>query len=83
MPVQEKLSNKLFLGQPFKTNLLIAVLQDFWPIAVGALITTCIACLLVIINCILDGTQLEEVKYPAPTMEGFFKGKKNDFVNYS
>jgi len=47
--------------------------KDFWPIAVGALITTCIACLLVIINCILDGTQLEEVKYPAPTMEGFFK----------
>merc|ERR1719447_786243 len=47
--------------------------KDFWPIAVGALITTCIACLLVIINCILDGTQLEEVKYPAPTMVGFFK----------
>merc|ERR1719447_29669 len=47
--------------------------KDFWPIAVGALITTCVACLLVIINCILDGTQLEEVKYPAPTMEGFFK----------
>ena len=47
--------------------------KDFWPIAVGALITTCIACLLIVINCILKGNQLEDgAKYPAATMEGFF-----------
>jgi len=47
--------------------------KDFWPIAVGALITTCVACLLVIITCVLDGTQLEEKVFPAPTFDGLFK----------
>ena len=49
--------------------------KDFWPIAVGALITTCVACILIIINCILTGNQLEEKVYPPPTMEGCFKGE--------
>ena len=48
--------------------------KDFWPIAVGALITTCLACLLVIVTCILDGNQLEEKVFPAPTADGLFKG---------
>jgi len=47
--------------------------KDFWPIAVGALITTCVACLLVIITCILDGNKLEEKSFPAPTYDGLFK----------
>merc|ERR1711892_819034 len=47
--------------------------KDFWPIAVGALITTCLACLLVIVTCILDGNQLEEKVFPAPTADGMFK----------
>ena len=51
-------------------------IKDFWPIAVGALITTCVACVLIIINCILTGNQLEERVYPPPTMEGCFKGEK-------
>ena len=49
--------------------------KDFWPIAVGALITTIVACLLIIINCVLAGTEIEEKVYPAPTADGFFKGK--------
>merc|ERR1712013_910940 len=40
--------------------------KDFWPIAVGALITTLVACLLI-------GTELETVEFPAPTFEGSFK----------
>jgi len=47
--------------------------KDFWPIAVGALITTCIACLLVIITCVTDGTKLEVKVFPAPTADGIFK----------
>jgi len=47
--------------------------KDFWPIAVGALITTCIACLLIIINCIMKGTELEERVFPNPTFDGLFK----------
>jgi len=47
--------------------------KDFWPIAVGALITTCLACLLVIITCVLDGTQIEEKVFPTPTYDGTFK----------
>jgi len=48
--------------------------KDFWPIAVGALITTVIACTMVIIGCVLRGSNLEkEVNYPAPTVHGFFK----------
>lgn len=47
--------------------------KDFWPIAVGALITTIIACILIIINCVLAGEELEARVYPAPTANGFFK----------
>jgi len=47
--------------------------KDFWPIAVGALITTCVACLLVIITCVLDGNKLEAKHFPAPTYDGLFK----------
>merc|ERR1712013_344454 len=47
--------------------------KDFWPIAVGALITTCVACLLVIITCVLDGDKLEAKNFPAPTYDGLFK----------
>ena len=49
--------------------------KDFWPIAVGALITTVVACLLIIVACVLKGTELETVEFPAPTFEGSFKGE--------
>ena len=49
--------------------------KDFWPIAVGALITTVVACLLIIVACVLKGTELENVEFPAPTFEGSFKGE--------
>ena len=50
--------------------------KDFWPIAVGALISTIIACLLIVINCILLGAEkTERPVYPAPSPMGFFKGK--------
>ena len=48
--------------------------KDFWPIAVGALITTMIACLLIVVTCIMDGTELPEKKFPSPSADGFFKG---------
>jgi len=47
--------------------------KDFWPIAVGALISTVLACILVIVNCIMTGTQLEEKVFPTPTADGTFK----------
>ena len=50
--------------------------KDFWPIAVGALSTTCIACLLIVITCILDGNKIEEKNFPDPTADGMFKGKE-------
>ena len=49
--------------------------KDFWPIAVGALITTVVACILIIVSCVLGGMKLETVEFPAPTFEGSFKGK--------
>ena len=49
--------------------------KDFWPIAVGALISTVLACILVIVNCIMTGTQLEEKVFPTPTADGTFKGR--------
>ena len=48
--------------------------KDFWPIAVGALITTMIACLLIVVTCIMDGTKLPEKTFPSPSADGFFKG---------
>lgn len=47
--------------------------KDFWPIAVGALATTVLACGIIVVQCILDGQQLEEKVYPAPSVDGFFK----------
>ena len=49
--------------------------KDFWPIAVGALITTVVACLLIIVDCVLKGTELVNVEFPAPTFVGSFKGE--------
>jgi vesicular inhibitory amino acid transporter len=64
----------------------ITVMQDFWPIAVGALITTLVACSLIIVSCILKGGELQEMKvngtlndvalnFPSPTFSGSFKGE--------
>jgi len=33
--------------------------KDFWPIAVGALITTCVACILIVVTCVIDGLKYE------------------------
>ena len=54
--------------------------KDFWPIAVGALITTCVACILIVIKCILLGTEMETITYPPPSAEGFFKGKADQAI---
>merc|ERR1711936_1501423 len=53
------------------------------PIAVGALITTVVACTLIIVSCVLRGIELRgsgeakvnstAVEFPAPTFEGSFK----------
>ena len=48
--------------------------KDFWPIAVGALVTTMVACLLIVITCVMDGTEKSEKHFPPPSLNGFFKG---------
>ena len=56
--------------------------KDFWPIAVGALITTVVACVLIIVACVLKGTdELEKVEFPAPTFEGSFKGETKMIID--
>ena len=48
--------------------------KDFWPIAVGALVTTAVACVLIVSTCVMDGAELDHKHFPAPTASGFFKG---------
>ena len=84
-----QLLQSLFLAAGFKLSLCIWMVivaggltpltwmgtpKDFWPIAVGALITTMIACLLIVVTCIMDGTKLPDKKFPSPSADGFFKG---------
>lgn len=50
--------------------------KDFWPIAVGALLTTVVACVLIVIQALLDHhetTELAEIDYPYPSVEGSIK----------
>jgi len=50
--------------------------KDFWPIAVGALFTTIAACVLILIQSLLDHREYtfeKEVQYPLPTFEGTIK----------
>jgi vesicular inhibitory amino acid transporter len=47
--------------------------KDFWPIAVGALLTTIAACIIIIVKVVMDGNQLKERVYPPPTLQGFLK----------
>ena len=49
--------------------------KDFWPIAVGALLTTVAACILIIIQALIDREyELEgKVDYASPTIEGSIK----------
>ena len=48
--------------------------KDFWPIAVGALITTIIACVLIMFNIGAESANLEGIEYPPATANGFFQG---------
>merc|ERR1712062_544783 len=49
--------------------------KDFWPIAVGALLTTVAACILIIIQALIDREYVYESKvdYGSPTIEGSIK----------
>ena len=48
--------------------------KDFWPIAVGALLTTLTACTLIVVQSALDSSYLpQEINYPEPTLFGSFK----------
>ena len=40
---------------------------------IGALSSTVAACALVVVNCVMLGTTLEEVSYPYPTFSGSFE----------
>ncbi|XP_076333571.1 uncharacterized protein LOC143237823 isoform X2 [Tachypleus tridentatus] len=46
--------------------------NDFWPIAVGALATTAIACLLLLINILNDKTTEKDLIRPSPSIKSFF-----------
>ena len=48
--------------------------KDFWPIAVGALITTIVACVLIIFNIGIKNTEVDAIVYPPATANGFFQG---------
>jgi vesicular inhibitory amino acid transporter len=47
--------------------------KDFWPIAVGALITTVIACVLIMVNVGEKSAQLDAIEYPPASANGFFQ----------
>ena len=48
--------------------------KDFWWIAVGALVSTMFACLLIVINCIWTGLDIQHKTFPTPTVQGSFQG---------
>ena len=58
--------------------------KDFWWIAVGALVSTMVACLLIVINCIRTGLDIQPKTFPTPTVQGSFKGFSSfrKFTNY-
>ena len=58
--------------------------KDFWWIAVGALVSTMVACLLIVINCIRTGLEIQPKTFPTPTVQGSFKGFSSfrKFTNY-
>jgi len=49
--------------------------KDFWPIAVGALLTTVTACALIVVQAVMDYQKagVGAVSYPPPTVMGSFK----------
>lgn len=47
--------------------------KDFWPIAVGALVTTVTACILIMVNVSLESQRLEAIEYPPASAHGFFQ----------
>lgn len=46
--------------------------KDFWPIAVGAAVTTGIACFMIIVRSMLEAGPTVPVEYPPPTFSSFF-----------
>lgn len=47
--------------------------EDFWPSALGALLTTAVACVLLVINIVMDGKLMEEPPtFPPATFSSFF-----------
>ncbi|CAG5130404.1 unnamed protein product [Candidula unifasciata] len=46
--------------------------KDFWPIAVGAVVSTSIACCLIVANAMYDGKKLSPATYPEIQFESFF-----------
>ncbi|BFZ10134.1 hypothetical protein BsWGS_13173 [Bradybaena similaris] len=46
--------------------------KDFWPIAVGAVVSTSIACCLILANIVRDGQKLNPATYPQLEFDSFF-----------
>ena len=40
------------------------------------------ACGIIVVQCVLDGQQLEQRVYPAPSVDGFFKGQTYIYIYY-
>ena len=54
--------------------------KDFWGIAVGALLSTMAACVLIIVNCIIYGLAMDDVTFPDPSVHGSFQGKSKQLT---
>merc|ERR1719397_419424 len=57
--------------------------KDFWGIAVGALVSTMVACLLIVINCVTAGGDIHNRTYPQPTVHGSFQAFSSIMFAYA
>ncbi|XP_013789686.2 amino acid transporter AVT1J-like [Limulus polyphemus] len=62
----------LILGAILCPLMWLGTPNDFWPVAVGALATTMIACFLLFINILTDKTTEKDLIYPTPSLKSFF-----------
>ncbi|XP_038066252.1 amino acid transporter AVT1J-like isoform X2 [Patiria miniata] len=46
--------------------------KDFWPIAAGAAVSTGVACVLIVVQEIVDIGSVPDVQHPSPTFQSFF-----------
>ena len=59
--------------------------KDFWGIAVFALVSTMLACLLIVINCVMTGLHIpsEDKNFPPPSVTGSFEAFSSIMFAYA